>query len=168
MEWVEAGNRAAAVLKKYRWAAAVLLVGLVLMSLPEMKQPRQEPTATQQEHCSGEDLQTALETLLTQMDGAGKVKVLLSQASGGRTYYQTDENLSRRTDSSEHRTETVILSGSDRSQTPVVQRVDPPTYLGAVILCQGADSPKVRLAVVDAVATATGLTTDKISVWKMK
>ena len=62
----------------------------------------------------------------------------------------------------------MILSGSDRSQTPVVQRMDPPTYLGAVILCQGADSPKVRLAVVDAVATATGLTTDKISVWKMK
>ena len=90
MEWVEAGNRAAAVLKKYRWAAAVLLVGLVLMSLPEKKQPRQEPAAAQQEHSSGEDLQTALETLLTQMDGAGKVKVLLSQASGGRTYYQTD------------------------------------------------------------------------------
>jgi len=49
-----------------------------------------------------------------------------------------------------------------------VQQVNPPTYLGAVIVCQGADSASVRLAIVSAVGSVTGLSTDKITVLKMK
>ena len=43
-----------------------------------------------------------------------------------------------------------------------------PTYLGAVIVCQGGDSPTVKLAIVEAVSNATGLSADKITVLKMK
>lgn len=168
MDWVETKSLVTTFLKKYRWAAVVLLAGLILMSLPEKKDGPKEEMTSHQEVCESEDLQTALEELLAQMDGAGKVRVLLSPASGMQTYYQTNENLSKEADSSQRRTETVIISGSDRSQSALVQRVDPPVYLGAVVICQGADSPKVRLAVVDAVSTATGLTSDKISVWRMK
>jgi hypothetical protein len=37
-----------------------------------------------------------------------------------------------------------------------------------VIVCQGGDQPEVKLAVVEAVCDAVGLTADKISVLKMK
>ena len=39
---------------------------------------------------------------------------------------------------------------------------------GAVIVCQGADDPEVRLNVTNAVAAYTGLGSDKITVMKMK
>ena len=39
---------------------------------------------------------------------------------------------------------------------------------GAVVVCQGADLPSVRLDVTNAVAAYTGLGSDKISVIKMK
>ena len=39
---------------------------------------------------------------------------------------------------------------------------------GAVVVCQGADQPYVRLDVTNAVAAYTGLGSDKISVIKMK
>ena len=39
---------------------------------------------------------------------------------------------------------------------------------GAVVVCQGADQPSVRLDVTNAVAAYTGLGSDKISVIKMK
>lgn len=168
MDWLATKTLFSTVLKKYRWAVLVLLAGLFLMALPEKKVETLPETGLPRETCQEEDLQTALEELLSQLDGAGKVKVLLSPASGKQTYYQTNDSLSSNTDSSERRSETVIVSGSDRSQSAVVQRIDPPVYLGAVVICQGGDSPKVRLAVVNAVATATGLTTDKISVGKMK
>lgn len=168
MDWLAAKTLFSNGLKKYRWAVVVLLAGLFLMALPEKKTQSVPQTGLPRETYQEEDLQTALEELLSQLDGAGKVKVLLSPASGKQTYYQTNDNVSANADSSERRSETVIVSGSDRSQTAVVRRIDPPVYLGAVIICQGGDSPKVRLAVVDAVATATGLTTDKISVAKMK
>lgn len=111
-----------------------------------------------------QDLQTGLEEILSQIQGAGRVRVLLTQREGERTVYQTDEDST----SSGIRSDTVLLNGSDRSQTGLVQQVNPPTYLGAVIVCQGADSASVRLAIVSAVGSVTGLSTDKITVLKMK
>jgi len=39
---------------------------------------------------------------------------------------------------------------------------------GAVVLCDGADSARVKLAVTNALTSYTGLRSDKISVMKMK
>lgn len=167
MDWVETKELAAAFIKKYRWAVLVLLAGIMLMLLPEEKKASKETVAVTQE-AEQKDLQQELEEILSKLDGAGKVKVLLSQASGSYTHYQMDEDQSKTTDSLDRQSETVIITGADRSQSGLVQCIDPPTYLGAVVLCQGGDSPAVKLAVVDAVATATGLTSDKISVLKMK
>lgn len=167
MDWVEMKELAAAFIKKYRWAVVVLLAGVMLMLLPE-ENPVSREAADPPQAVEQKDLQQELEEILSKLDGAGKVKVLLSQASGSYTHYQMDEDQSKTMDSLDKRSETVIITGADRSQSGLVQRVDPPIYLGAVVLCQGGDSPSVKLAVVDAVATATGLTSDKISVWKMK
>lgn len=166
MDWTDKKNTIAQFLKKYRWAAVVLLAGLVLMALPEGKTADEPPAP--EEPIRQETLQEELEALLCTLDGAGKVKVLLTTASGAETHYQTDEDTAKTGDSADRRTQTVIITSEDRSETGLVQRIDPPVYLGAVVLCQGADRPQVKLAVVDAVATATGLTSDKISVWKMK
>lgn len=43
-----------------------------------------------------------------------------------------------------------------------------PTYQGAIVVCQGADDPGVKLALVQAVASVTGLGTDQITVVKMR
>jgi hypothetical protein len=40
--------------------------------------------------------------------------------------------------------------------------------MGAIVVCQGADSPSVKLAITQAVAKITGLGTDEICVLKMK
>ena len=49
-----------------------------------------------------------------------------------------------------------------------MRQVNPPTYLGAIIICEGADDANIRLAVVDAVSKVTGLGANRISVLKMK
>lgn len=152
--------------RKYRWAALVLAVGLLLMCFPDRQDPL--PVSAAQEVPQEQSLQQELEELLSKLDGAGKVKVLLSINSGERYYYQTDEDLQRTDASVDQRKETVIITSKDREECGLLQRTDPPTYLGAVVLCQGADSARVKLAVVDAVSTVTGLGADRISVLKMK
>jgi len=154
--------------RKYRWAAFVLVLGLFLMSLPEKEAQANISEAFQDQTNSEKDLQQELEDILLKLEGAGKVKVLLSVASGAENHYQTDEDSQRTADAMDRRVETVIVTAQDRSQQGLVRRTDPPVYLRAVVLCQGADSPSVKLAVVDAVGTATGLTSDKIAVLKMK
>ena len=61
-----------------------------------------------------------------------------------------------------------MLTDSHRDQVGLVRQTIPPIYQGAIILCQGADSAAVRLAIIQAVAGATGLTSDRITVLKMK
>jgi len=169
MDWLEKRQTITAYFRKYRWAALVLLVGLILMMFPEKTDDADYPVdKTLKIQESSTSLQQELEDLLSELAGAGKVKVLLSPASGSRTYYQTDEDQSKSMDTLDKQSKTVIITSSDRSQTGLIQRIDPPVYLGAVVLCQGGNSPSIRLAIVEAVATATGLTSDKISVLTMK
>lgn len=168
MDRGEVKDTITALFRKYRWAGLILFIGLILMALPEGKPQPSEPATAQEKRDNEPDLQQQLESVLTKLEGAGRVKVLLSIASGSETHYQTDEDSQKTADSLDIRVETVIITAQDRSQQGLVRRTDPPVYLGAVVLCQGADSPAVKLAVVDAVGTATGLTSDKISVLKMK
>ena len=169
MDWIELRQKAMELFKKYRYVLLVLLAGIFLMLLPEgktaTKETEQTPTIAAEE--APQDLQDSLAEILSQIEGAGKVRVLLTQAAGERTVYQTDEDVSAGESTSDIRRETVIISGADRAESGLVQQVNPPVYQGAIVLCQGADSAAIRLAIVEAVANATGLSSDKISVLKM-
>lgn len=147
-------------LKKYRYVAIVLLSGIILMCLPG----KSSRTETEIIVPSAETADTAreLEQILSQVKGAGKVQVLLTRAQGEKTIYQTD----RSGDGSN--VDTVVVTGTDRQQQGLIRQIDPPVYLGAVIVCQGGDDPAVRLAIVEAVCDATGLGADRITVLKMK
>ena len=164
MDWVTLRSRGKELVRKYRYVLLVVLAGLFLMVLPDGKNAKAAPETATAETEPRQDLQTELEEILSQIQGAGRVRVLLTQREGEWTVYQTDEDST----SSGVRSDTVLLSGADRSQTGLVRQINPPTYLGAVIVCQGADSASVRLAIVAAVGSVTGLSTDKITVLKMK
>ena len=99
-----------------------------------------------------------LEEILSRVEGAGEVAVLLTESRGGEIFYQTEGDDQR----------TVLVTGTDRSESGLVRTTQSPVYQGAVVVCQGADSPAVRLAVVEAVSNATGLGTDRITVLKME
>lgn len=170
MDWVMLGGKLREISKQYRFVLLILLLGIMLMLMPDFSEKSQTDTDLLQSpiQASTTDLEESLAQILSKMDGAGKVQVLLTEAQGERIHYQTNENRSQSDSTAELRQETVIVSGSDRSESGLVWQTEPPVYLGAVILCQGADSAAVRLAIIQAVANATGLSTDKISVLKMK
>lgn len=148
-------------LQKYKYAAVILLIGLVLMLIPAQNSGTEDlvETVTVEEN-SAADLESRLEALLSQISGVGQVKVLLTMETGDETVYQTDTQ----TDSAD----TVIVEDADRQEFGLVRRVDAAVYRGAVIACQGADQATVRLAIIEAVSCATGLRSDQISVVKMK
>ena len=168
MDWTDRKNAVNAFLKKFRWAFVVLLMGLIFMGFPENSTNADTEPAGMEPVSKERTLQEELEGLLSQLDGAGKVRVLLSMESGTRTHYQTDMEQSKTQDSQDKRSETVVITGSERNEVGLIQQIDQPVYRGAVILCQGGSDPGVKFAIVDAVSTATGLTADKIAVWKMK
>lgn len=153
--------------QKYKYVLLILALGFVLMSIPEGTQEAQKPTPTEVP-VEEPDASDALEQILGQIEGVGKVSVLLTEAAGAETLYQTDEESTISSDSESLRVETVIISDSERGEQGLVRKVNPPTYLGAIVVCQGADRPSVQLSVVEAVSNATGISADRITVLKMK
>ena len=168
MDWVTNKRTVLDFLKKYRLAIIVLLAGILLLVFPNGEKQEEKSMPVSTEESLQESLQDSLEEILSQISGAGKVSVLLTQAAGKETIYQIDENTSAENGGSSSHRQTVLISGTGREENGLIRQVKEPTYLGAVVVCQGADNAAVRLAVVEAVRSATGLTTDRISVLKMK
>ena len=169
MDFVTLKSRISECIGKYKYVWIVLLVGVVLMMLPE----RKKDDATIQIQAASESatefsIEDRLGEILSHVAGAGKVKVMLSVSQGERTIYQTDTTYSQTTDHTDSRTQTILIKDDDRSESGLVHQRNPPTYQGAIILAQGADDPAVKLAIVEAVSDVTGLGADRISVLKMR
>lgn len=156
-------QRINALLAKYKYPVLILLVGLALMLLPSGTQA-QTPAPPAETAPQAVDLEAELEAILSQIDGAGRVRVLLTEERGRELLYQTDSEV--RADSRSD--DTVLIEDGSDSESGLVRQTLEPKYRGAVILCQGADSPGVKLAIVEAVRCVTGLGADAISVLKMK
>ena len=156
-------------IQKFKYPIAVLAVGLVLLLIPGKQSKTQEvdtaATAPTVQEALSED---SLVQILQSVEGAGKVRVLLSIGAGEETVYQTDTEGSTSADGSNQTRKTVIITDSQRSEAGLIRQVNPAAYKGAIVVCQGADSPAVRLAVTQAVSKITGLGTDAICVLKMQ
>ena len=154
--------------ERYKYAALAALVGVGLLLIPAGKgedTQRKTPEAVQ-----NRELQQQMEEILSVMSGVGDVKVLLTVDSDGeRRLAQTTElSYSGEVTAPEdysRRSETVLVDG-DSGEEAVVVRTLCPTYRGALVVCTGGDRAEVRLAVTEAVAALTGLTSDQITVAK--
>ncbi len=144
---------------KYKYMVLILLVGVGLMLIPGSK--KTETQTIEIPTVQTDSLDKELEAILSNIKGAGRVQVMLTVASGEQVIYQTDTPSADRQD-------TVIITGENRVQDGLVQQIISPTYRGAIVLCQGADSANVCLAIKDAVSKVTGLDSSQISVLKMK
>lgn len=154
-------------IKKYKYSLVAVLVGVAILLLPGRKTAVEEITVLTEE-TPQKDMAQELSAILSKIEGVGKVEVMLTIRSGETTYYQRDEDISSNGDSSSVRQETIVLTDSERNEHPLITQVLPPQYLGAVIVCQGAEQPSVKWAIVEAVSKATGLGADQITVLKMK
>lgn len=156
---------------KYKYVLLVCLAGVALLLWPQGETERPAEPAQAAEEQTDQELELRLQELLESMEGVGQAKVVLTRENDGETDYVYDrtDSLSRTetggTSSRQSQLATLSQSGG---QAPVELRRRAPSYRGAVVACQGADSASVRLAVTQAVQSLTGLSADRIVITKMK
>ncbi len=162
-------ERAGPLLKKYSWALAVLLAGvLLLVSGNSCGKDKAEPKNT--ENVSGgfelAEFESELCMKLEKITGVGQVSLMLSLNETEEAVYAVNE---RRTEgnSQSYESDLAVLSSGSYGEEPVTLKRVLPSFRGAVVLCEGADDDQVRLAVTDAVSTVCGIGSDKITVLKM-
>jgi len=167
MDRVEVQRKFQSWFKQYRYGILVVAIGIFLMMLPSKSEPVEHKETTLPEAPAALSVSEELSQILSQIQGVGKVQVMITEATGAETIYQTDLDRTQSTDSTTHREDTVVISNHD-SDAGLIKTVTPPTYLGAIVVCQGGGDPAVRLAVSQAVSAVTGISTDRITVLKMK
>lgn len=153
------------------------------------KQTRQNITtgkqlATQENNSNSEnttDLQSNLERILSNIDGVGKVSVLLTYSESSELVPLYDETKSETTTeeadtSGGKRTTTdtntqksaIMQENSSGEKSIITQKTVSPKIEGAIITAEGGENANVKTQIIQAVEAATGLATHKIQVFKLK
>lgn len=163
-------------LKKYKFVLLVLLLGVVLILLPTGKDAKTEqPQAGGPEGAafSLAEEEARIAEALSKIDGAGKVKVVLTLKTGVEQVlaYDTEEKEKRDPVGEDaelsKNASAVIISQGSSVQKPVTLKYIYPEYQGALVVSQGAGNAEVRLQLNRAVSALTGLGSDKITITKM-
>lgn len=119
---------------------------------------------------SADETAKQLEYILSQIDGAGKVKVVVTFKDSGSTVYSRD---------TEKKTETTTGGGENKEVIsekdsvvlvggkPLVERVLLPEVMGVVIVAEGGGNATVRLNLIRAAETLLDINGDLIKVFQM-
>lgn len=163
-------------LKKNKYILIILIIGAFLLILPfggskdGNKKNNQQNLSVPEFSLTEEE--SKLEKAIAQIDGAGRVTVMLTLRSGISQELAVDESASYREDETETDMDTdssvVTVATGAGTSSAVPVRYYYPEYQGALIICDGGGSPSVRLRITEAVGALTGLGSDKITVLKMK
>lgn len=163
-KWLEA-------LKKYRLAALVVLLGIVLMLLPGGRKSETERTAgsPDAEAFDRAAVQEEMEDILRAIDGVGELRLMLTVDSGTKRELAQDTTAERSgSEDMKRKSETVVVGTGSGTQEVVVTNRVYPRYVGALVVCEGGGRAGVRLAVTQAVSALTALPSDKITVLQGK
>lgn len=122
-----------------------------------------------------ENLEKRLAEILSGISGVGDVKVLLtySQTNKINPVYNEDEQSSTTEETDTSGGKRIINSANNKKEVVysnnniITQSVSSPKVQGAVIIAKGAGDVSVKSDIIQAVAVATGLSTNKIQVFEM-
>ena len=126
------------------------------------------------------NLEKNLEDILSKINGAGNVQVLLTYSESSQVVPLTNENYTQKqteeTDTSggnrkideTSKSSEIIYEEKDGEKTTITKKVIMPKVEGALILADGASNATVKTNIIQAVEALTGIATHKIQVLEMQ
>lgn len=145
-------------------------IGIVLLVLSEIIPQNENYISKEELECDEttfevyeKNLENRLEGLLESINGAGKVKVMVTIESGDERIYATENTKSER---SEEKSYVIIDSQGDDSGLLI--KVSQPIVRGVAVVCQGADQPIVREEITNTVVSVLGISTNRVNIAKMR
>ncbi|MBE6915041.1 MAG: hypothetical protein E7471_00180 [Ruminococcaceae bacterium] len=164
------------IFQKYRYFFIVILIGLLFLIVPTSDGENTKESDRTELEFSVESLQNKIEKMLAKSEGVGRVELLLTLKSGVEQIYAEDARVTRDRQESEEQFDyhedsdkkPSIISGDTGAETPVLVKQIYPEFLGATVVCDGAENATVRRLITDAIGALTGITADKIAILKMK
>lgn len=145
-------------------------------TVSETEEVKEEETVTQEEYA--EKIEKKLENMLSKVEGAGRVKVMITLKNSGEKVTLKDAPYSQETDtqredgretqSSRFSTEeTTVLVETQAGTEPYVINEKEPQVEGVLILVEKMERAELKNEISEAVEALFGVPTHKIKVMKM-
>lgn len=173
-----------------RLLIALGLAGMLLVAFSRCGAPAQQaqtaPPAAGQEDDSGTadeyvtQLEQRLGDVVSSISGVGRSKLLITLERGAQNVYAQEQKQSSDSDEqfqdsviqssrqNESREDSYLLVEDDKGRRQALLTTSlEPEVKGVVVVCQGADSPRVVAQVVEAVTTALGISSNRVCVVKL-
>ena len=153
-------------------AAAVLVLLLLSESLADSQKQtalKSDTEAYAQQYI--ESTQKELETLLESINGAGRVRVMLTLENCYENVYAKAYNQSESNQSdmqkSENTEEYVIIKNGSNTEESLLIKVYEPKIKGVAVVAQGAGNATVKKAITQTVCALFNISSTRVSVEKM-
>lgn len=143
------------------------LVGIVFLTLSEILPEEEQAEATAQPTDSTaqyeESLEKRLSELISSIDGAGKAKVMITLDSGNESVYATED---KGNETDYEKNYVVVKQNGD--ENGMLLKTAEPEIRGVAVVCEGADSEKVKQEIINTVTAVLGVGTNRVNISKMK
>lgn len=145
--------------------AVVFIAGIMLVMGGGSDSSKSTVTA---ESVSSDSLNKELEDILSQVEGAGEVKVLINYKQSGEKIlaYDMESNTNERDGGKENNSKSEVVY--DGNKMPVVLKEYMPKVEGVIIVAQGGNIENVKKQLIAGTVALLGIDEHKIEVLKMK
>lgn len=147
--------------KNNRLIWLILIIGVVLMAAAGEYKKDSAAENTAQEVSIADD-ERRLEEILSQIEGAGEVKVMITYYSSSEKDIAYETKTSLVEDKSESEDKRAVMTGDE----PMVVKEVYPRVKGVIVTAQGAGNAAVKAAISDAVGAALDVPAHKICIFK--
>ena len=179
-----------ALLEKKKWKGKDFMIGILIvgalcavLAFPTGEKDTinvaEEITKEEEFLCTNDyetELENRLEEILSQMEGVGRVEVMITLEASSREVIEKDlsvsENKSGETmgtisDSSLAKEEVTVYSDTTAGNIPYVVQEIYPEVEGVLVVAEGGGDSYVNLAITDAIQALFGVDVHKIKIVKM-
>lgn len=159
--------------KKIAFIIIIGLCGIVLICLSEVTNKEAVKTETTTESIKSnekeyiDNLENKLTDIISSIEDAGQVKVMITLKGSNENVYAVNENIKNDENSNNYSNSYVIIDNKNTKEGIRIKILEP-EIRGVAVVCTGGNNPKVVEQITNAVTTVLGIGSNKVSVSKMK
>ncbi len=141
------------------------LLGIALIFLSEYTTTT--PVENREEEAYAKEMAIQICQIIEKMDSVGKASVLITLEKSAENEYVYQEKVSTDEKKTSSQKEYVLV-GSGADKRPLISYVNEPVIKGVLVVCDGADDPKVYNEVLTSVTTLLGISSAKVHITKSR
>lgn len=149
------------------------LLGIILLIVSELL-PEKTAENKKNEDISGtsyeqyaENIEEKLSALISQIDGAGEAKVMVTLECSDESVYAREQKSEDGGETNKYEDNYIIVK-TDNGEEGMLLKVTQPKIRGVAIVCRGGNSPQVRQSITDTVTAVLDISSARVNIAAMK